>query len=44
MIHSALQEHGAILAQVIQLCSSDISMFLISLASKELWLWGYCLQ
>lgn len=36
MIHNALQEHGAILAQVIQSSSSDISMFLTSLASEEL--------
>lgn len=44
MIHNALQEHGAILAQVIQSSSSDISMFLTSLASEELWLGEYCLQ
>lgn len=36
MIHNTLQEHGAILAQVIQLSSGDISMLLTSLASKEL--------
>lgn len=35
MIHNALQEHRAILAQVIQSSSSDISMFL-TLASEEL--------